>query len=194
MPLPTITDCYRVAINYVVLARSLTATNVIHVLSPTGDEDDVMASIDSAATPQMWSPCTNQLLLDNVTITKLDGTPDGRVYPLSVLTAANWPDNSGSLDYSPQVAALVKMQSGATGRSGRGRVFLPFVAESVVTGGQINETSTTPCTEAWVDLANALVADNRALAVASYKNAAASQVLNLACQTNTATQRKRQKR
>lgn len=190
MPLPTIADCFRVAINYVEQASGHTATNILHVLGPTADEDDVFDSFNDHVANAMWETSSDGTNVVEVVITALDGTPDGRVYGPSALTG-DWPTGSGSTDFNPQVCSLVKLATGATGRSGRGRIYLPWLQDALVSRGIITEASSDAQTAAWVTFANDLVTDNLALAVASYTNASAAQVLNLATESQSATQRRR---
>lgn len=194
MPLPTITDCFRVAINYANVLNSMTATNVIHVLAPTFDEQDVFDALNANVSSAMWDPCTNALTTEEVVITKLDGTPDGRAFGIADLTG-DWRQGAGGTQqFIPQMAAIVKLATGASGRSGRGRIFLPFVSEGQQVNGLIDATSQGNCTAAWVAFANDLVTASMALAVASYVHSTASQVLNLACESHSGTIRKRNKR
>ncbi len=194
MPLPTIADTFRCAIEYTNTGDSRTATNVMHFLAPGKTVSDVFAALNANISAAMWAPCSTGTRVDQVVITELDGTPDGIVFGPSALTNPDWPDGAGSSDYQPQVCALIKLATAATGRSGRGRIYLPWVEDAVSTRGLIDGTTTTPCTAAWVAFSNDMIADGVALAVASYVHASASQVLNLACMTATATQRKRNKR
>jgi len=193
MALPVIADTFRVAISYNLPARSLNAVNVVHFLAPGKDEDDVFDALNTNVADEMWYPTTDQAEIVQVVITALDGTPDGRVYGPSSLTG-DWRDGGGTQDYNPQVAAIVKLATAATGRSGRGRIFLPWVSDGNSIGGAIDATAVTNTTSAWVDFANAMATGGVALAVASYKNETASQVLNLACEAISGTQRRRNRR
>lgn len=198
MPLPTIPDCYRVAIDWKHLVGGFTATNVIHVLAPTGDEDEVAEAVASSFNANMWDTVTSSGQIDQLVVTKLDGTPDGFVYGRAALEG--WQPVANALKGTAgghtivQVGALVKLATGATGRSGRGRVYLPWIGEAAQNSGFVETVDRDLTTDGWVDFANALVALNQALCVASYKNSAAAQVLNLACEDKVATQRKRLKR
>jgi len=196
MPLPTIPDCFRIAIDWKE-DHGFTATNVIHVLAPASDETAVATLVVSSFNANMWNTVYTNAFIDEVVVTKLDGTPDGQVFG-GVFVGAHAPvggfNGSGGSQSIPQGCALVKLATAATGRSGRGRVFLPWLGESSQDGGAILGVNQTNTTSGWVDFSNALVAGSMALAVASYKHSTASQVLNLACESRSATQRKRQHR
>lgn len=190
MPLPTIANCFRVALNWVGDGR--TATNVIHILAPGADENDVGAAIDAAANANMWQ-CVGDLFgVTSLTITKLDGTPDSVVYPTTDVVT-NW-SGSGGAQYIPQASALVKLLTGTGGRRGRGRVFLPMLSEGAQDAGQVDGTRVANTTTGWDDFANALVANSpsMALAVASYVGSSANQALAVFCESRSATQRRRQ--
>lgn len=193
MTLPTIADTYRVALNWG--GPVYNATNVIHILSPTGDESDIFDALDTNVSSLNFAPCCDAFNVETVVITKLDGTPDGVVFPTAAGTPANWDGGTGG-QMVPQVAALIKLLTGTSGRSGRGRIYLPFVAEGAMTTGQIDGTPLGQLQTAWEDLANALIANTptMALAVASYLNETAAQVLAVQAEQPIATIRRRNKR
>lgn len=194
MALPVIADTYRCAINYSNVNNSLKATNVIHVFRASSTEAGAFEALNGSVEGNMWSCCTTALVVDNVTITKLDGTPDGVVFSGADLTG-NWPDGSGAQQFVPQACALVKLTTAATGRSGRGRVFLPFVQEGAMQDGQIVDANRTATNTAWGGFTNTMITSyNTALCVASYVHSSVSQVLNLGCERTIATQRKRNRR
>jgi hypothetical protein len=143
----------------------------------------------------MWNTVGGDGLIAELVVTKLDGTPDGFVYGRTALNTmgAAAPDISGggSADYIPQACALIKETTGSSGRSGRGRVFLPWLGETENVNGAIAPTTRDDATAAWVAFANALVAGDMALAIASYTHSTAAQVLALFCESYSATQRRR---
>jgi hypothetical protein len=66
-----------------------------------------------------------------------------------VATASTYTTTSGALGTSAtpiEVAAIVRMQSSAAGRSGHGRVFLSGLDSSLIDGGRIDSGSLTPFT------------------------------------------------
>src|SRR5690349_16533856 len=194
MPLPTIADVYRVAIDYGNAANLLTATNVIHVRAPASDETAVFNALNARVTTEMWDPCTNQLTTNEVVVTKLDGTPDGIVFAGGSLSG-EWRTDFGSDDFMPQGCALIKLSSSATGRSGRGRVYLPFISELKQSGGSVDPTSVTTCTSAWNDfIGNLGEMDGVFVCVASYLHSTSSDVVASRCESAIATQRRRNKR
>jgi hypothetical protein len=94
----------------------------------------------------------------------------------------------------PQVAAIVKFLTAKRGRSYRGRIYIPFVAENTTTAGKLGPTPVANTTTAWIAFHTALTSATLDMCVASYKNATQEPIIALACETYTATQRRRLKR
>lgn len=194
MPLPVIEDVYRCAIDWSNV-DGRTATNVLHVDAPGANEAAVAAQLANSFTADMWNTVGGTGLIQQLTVTKLDGTPDGRFYGRQALIDMGATEltlaGGGSEAYIPQASALIKETTGATGRSGRGRVFLPWLGETESVNGAIAPNTRDAATAAWVAFANDLVAETMALVIASYTHSTASQVLALFCESYSATQRRR---
>lgn len=191
MPLPTIADVFRVALNWASSAGD-PRINVIHISAPTKTEAQVFASLDSNVTANCWAATGSGSTVERVVITKLDGVADP--FEFDTGSPAKWSGGAGSADFIPQVAALMKLISGSGGRRGRGRIFLPDVAESVQVGGILNSTNINNLNTGWDDLANGLVSDGMAIGVASYVASQWRQATTIFAETFTATQRRRQHR
>jgi len=189
MPLPTIADTFRVAFEWTLQGGSRTATNVMHYLAPNKTESEVFNALQDNVTDDMWNTLPDIAQCLEVVVTKLDGTPDGRVFPTNLATGA-WA-GSGGAQFIPQGCTLVKLATGATGRSGRGRIYLPWITEASQFSGLVDDLKRTAAQAAWIAFSNAMIADGIALAVASYKNDTAAQVLALTVESSIATQRRR---
>ena len=191
MPLPTIANTFRCAFNWTKDSSLLTATNVMHFLAPGKSESDVFAALDANVSADMWNLTHNATQVHTVVITKLDGVADSFVFPTG--DAAQW-SGSGGTNMIPQACALVKLETGAGGRRGRGRVYLPWLAEGVQDDGLVLDTPKGLAQAAWVAFANDMAADGVALVVASYVGAAVNQVQAITVENSIATQRRRLKR
>lgn len=190
-PLPVIANTFRCAAVWTA-GGGATAINVMHVESDVASTaTDVNDEIQAAWEHAMIDPTSSAAHLDRFDITPLDGTSPTQSFPTG--STGKWVGAGGG-DYSPANCYLIKMTTAIRGRSYRGRLFMPFVAEAQSSAGQLDLSNVSACTAAWVAFTNQLVTDGFALVVASYKLAVATQVLNIACEPSVATQRKRQTR
>jgi len=190
MPLPIIADTFRCAMEWSDLG-TLNAVNVIHVKAPGKTATQVGTEIDAKVTAAMWHTVAGSVAVDRLVVTPLDGS--SAQFVLNTGRPAKWQGAAGSQSI-PAVSSIIKLGTALRGRSKRGRIFLPFVPESLCLTGRLPSADVATSTAAWVAFANALVADAYALVVASYKLAASEQVINLACEPVLATQRRRQQR
>lgn len=188
MPLPTIPDCYRTAWNWTRDGDTRTATNVMHFLAPTGDESDLFDAIDASVSGDMWDVTSNSIQVASITITKLDGVADSFIFNTDGTT--KW-DGSGGGSMIPQACALVKLTTGAGGRRGRGRVYLPWLADGNQIDGVLNIVNKGTAQTAWIAFANAMATAGKPLVVASYVGLATNQVQAITVEPIIATQRRR---
>jgi len=188
MPLPTIANTFRCAFEWTDDNDPHTATNVMHFLAPGKSESEVFDALDANVTADMWGLTHNATQIHEVKITKLDGVADTFIYGTG--DAAQW-SGSGGTSWIPQVCALVKLTTGAGGRRGRGRVYLPWLAEGMQDNGVVDPTVRASSQLAWVEFANNMAADGVALVVASYVGEAVNQVQAVNVENLVATQRRR---
>jgi hypothetical protein len=99
-------------------------------------------------------------------------------------------------DWVPQVAGVVKFTTDVRGRSNRGRLFLPGIAEGAMDSSGISDSKVTACTEEWDGFLNqmAVTFGSWAGCIASYKNRNAHQITNAALEKVTGTQRRRNRK
>lgn len=193
-PLPIIDNCVRVAWNWVAGdARSPFATNVMH-FKYESEPYDVIDALQVAMEPNgqdMFDSCSESVEIDNITVTPLDG------HSATILhTVTSWDGRNGrgNTDFIPQVCVLVKLNTAIRGRSGRGRVYLPGVAENKTLRGQLDLTSVDIMQEGWQAYGLAMTLQGYIPAVASYKEEEVHGATFVTVETSTATQRRRQKR
>lgn len=191
-PLPIISNVYRVALNWTNTANGLVATNVMHFKKASSNPAALASSLDTNATNTMWEMQTTAASVTNIQITPLDGS--SVTFPYTPITPAHWTGHGGAGDFSPQIANIIKLLTAKRGRSYRGRVYLPWVAEGQSGDGGLNGTSKATCTAAWVAFMAAMTGDGFDLVVASYLHSTSENVVALACEGYTATQRRRNKR
>jgi hypothetical protein len=151
---------------------------------------DVFNIMDNHVTTDMWRTCSDEARIATVDIAPLT------VNPLTVQHATvsgGWVGpNSG--EYIPQVAAIVKLLTTVGGRRHRGRVFLPFTREGIVSAGALTGATAATVEGAWLAFMNDCQADDLYLCVASYVASSSQDVSNILCEAQTGTQRRRQSR
>lgn len=193
-PLPVISLTYRVALNWHANSGAQSAENVIHIRSVSGAHTpaEVFAALAGAVANDMWSPVASTAIIDSATITPLDGL--SATVTIGTDGSAKW-IGEGSGELLPAVAAIIKLTTAGRGRSARGRVYLPFTAESAINAGLMSSpTLRNQTTESWQDFQELLTAGGYQHVVASYKLASAQTIANYDCENAFATQRRRQSR
>lgn len=193
-PLPVIADTYRVSFEWA--AGQQSAANVMHfrTASSGATPEEVWDCIDANVTANMWASCSTGSVIQEVRVTPLDGSSATQAFGTG--SGAKWQGQTSG-DFVPAGAAIIKLSTAKRGRSFRGRVFLPFLAEAAFVNGLLELGPLGLAQTAWEDFANDIIADPTtpmALVVASYKLAESNQVLNLLAENVAGTQRRRQGR
>lgn len=187
-PLPTISNVYRVALNWQG-AGGQTAINVIHVRRAATTASAVATAVDTNVQANMWAQVANSAGVIRLDVTPLDGTSAS--FPLTV-SGAKWTGTAGAFDHVPQVAEVVTLKTALRGRRVRGRFYTPFIAESAVSNGGIVGFATAQ--GAWTTFISNMSAAGFPLVVASYVAQSAQDVTAAIVQSVAGTQRRRQSR
>jgi hypothetical protein len=190
--LPVIADVYRLAWLWRHVNSGATAVNVMHWKKAGSTPALLYASMNAHMASQMNATTTANAEIYQVDITPLDGTSSTS----SFLTGGTerWHGQGVTADMIPQGAAIVKLQTGLRGRSNRGRLFLPFVAESEQVSGTLDPAHPPVMATEWARFLTDMAADGFELGVASYKLATWHVVTQLTIETKMATQRRRMDR
>lgn len=189
-PLPVISNVFRCAFTWKNLDwPTWSAVNVMHFYKAGGDPVTLTALLDASVSANMWGQTSSSSSIYQVNVTPLDGS--SVTFPYTPLTPAKWKGTVSSLEYTPQVSAVVKMLTGKRGRSYRGRVFLPWCIEDVTKSGLILAATQATMNTAWVAFRTAMDTGGYPLHVASYKLATSEKVVAVLAETNTGTVRKR---
>lgn len=189
-PLPVINGVFRAAFQWKNLDYpTWTATNVMHFQKNGGDPVSLTALLDASVSANMWGQTSSSSSVYQVAVTPLDGS--AVTFPYTPLTPAKWKGTVGSLEYLPQVSAVVKFLTGKRGRSYRGRVYLPWCIEDVVKSGLVLAATQTTMNTAWVAFRTAMETGGYPLHVASYLHSTSEKVVAVLSETNTGTVRKR---
>jgi hypothetical protein len=146
--------------------------------------------LNANVTATMWGFTPTNSSITTVDITPLDGSSTTLVQATG--SPAKWSGAAALGDMIPQSAYLIKMSTSIRGRSHRGRLFLLWVAEGQVANGTLTGASVTVCTGAWATFLAAAAAAGIHLCVASYTLSTSTDVIEIHCESLTATQRRRQ--
>lgn len=186
MPLPTIADVWRCAFEW--SGPGGLATNVMHFRDVSGDPTSVFNNISGAVSHNMWLLTSNGHIIEEVSITPLDGSGVGHIF--STGGGTDWQGEGGD-DFIPNSCALVKLNTLAGGRRGSGRVFLPFIAEGNQEQGLTDPTRRATSQTAWETFLTDASSAGSFLCVASYTGVSSSDVQSLKVENFIATQRRR---
>lgn len=192
MPLPVISDTFRCALTWHNVNTRRDAVNVMHVHSSTLTIANIFSEFDTNVTAAMWNQTVTDTVATQMTITPLDGVGTSVVFPITA--AAKWKGAQASGNTIPQAAAILKITTANRGRSYRGRMFLPFVAESVHDDGNYNASAAAAQLAAWQTFVGVINGHGLDFGVASYKLAVFTEQTGLFVEPRTATQRRRQQR
>lgn len=164
-PLPVIADTYRCALKWVDGATGQIAVNVMHIQKAGTSAAAVATELDTKCPVNFGVASVTSASVRSLAITPLDGA--SATYQVDT-TNAHW-TGSQSGDFVPSAAAVVGITTAKRGRSYRGRLFIPFVAEAVIADGLINSTIASELRGAWNTYFGDLFADGFKSGVASYK-------------------------
>lgn len=191
-PLPVITDVFRVAFLWQSTDLPKSAVNVMHFEASGKTASQVATAIDAHVTAGMWFAQNSHAAVTELDVTPLDGS--GTTFTFATASAAKWKGGSSTFDVNPQVAAVVKMVTAKRGRSYRGRVFLPWVAENRVTNGAFDPTDLAAVNALWATFLTDMNTASVHPVIASYLHATSERVTGVSFEARTATQRRRQNR
>jgi len=171
--------------------------NTLHFAAATSGSTlaELATVLNANLTSDMWGLMSNADTCTDVLLTDLrSGGGQSNLHLGTPIVG------EGSGHYLPNSCGLIKLTTDTRGRSYRGRVYIPDLAESFTVNGLITPGNQASTSAAWVLFANALVSDGKwALAVCTrYENnvrrnpGRVTQVTNAACESRVATQRRRQ--
>lgn len=157
IPLPVIANTFRCALKWTESGTGQTAVNVIHIKANGAGQTaaDAYAALNSSVGAAMWDSAVSTAKINEVDITPLDGVTATQSFQTGA--PAKWSGSAGG-DFIPAAAYVVKIQTAARGRDNRGRVFLPFTAESIQANGVVPSASAAIIGAAWVTFVTDLVA------------------------------------
>lgn len=200
IPLPVIANTLRASFIWGGGGVSPTPVNVMHFRARSGTPTpaDLFSALNTNVTGPMWWPTQSSMYINQVNIIALDGV--GATQTFTTDGSVKWTGAQAG-EGTAQVCSIVKFSTGLRGRANRGRIYLPYAAESVVSGGRLSGAGLAAGITAWGTFWNNLSARTPIaydLGVASYdrKHSGASahftQLTSITIEALTATQRRRQ--
>lgn len=151
-PLPTITDVFRIKLNWNATA-GVTPVNVFHVRVPSATASQVATTISgsllSASGRNPFEVLSNGYICTTMQITPLDGHSAGTDHGFTTALVG-----SGSGELINAGAAVVSFKTTQRGSRGRGRMFIGPITEDKQGGGVINNTAQGHMALGWGDFIN----------------------------------------
>jgi hypothetical protein len=181
---------FRVALTWIETTSGQIAVNVIHTLHAGSTAAAEAAVVDAAAPTTMQRIATSGAIVQDIAVTPLDGT-SATVHRAT--TGGGW-GGQMSGDWIPNASPVISLQTGLRGRSHRGRVYLPFCAETAISDGRLVSPNSANLVTSWIAFQANLVSAGSQLVVASYKTSSAHAVTGITCLAAVGTQRRRQTR
>ncbi len=189
-PLPVISGVKRVAFEWSG-PNGLSAVNVMHFFAGAQTSAGLWALLETHVQQNMWQVSTLSSVIKTVDILPLDGASGTASFvpPATVKWAG-----SSTGDPIPQAAVIAKFGTGLRGRHRRGRVFIPFPTEALVTAGDITPANVALMQSAWNAFLTGMDGAGTPLVVASYSRLDFAEVTSVTVEPVIATQRRRQGR
>lgn len=192
MPLPVISNTYQCVLRWTDTRFPTDAVNVIHVRKSGSNAGAIATILDTNVTANMWAYQQTSSSIYEVDVTPLDGT--GVTYPFTTGSPSKWKGSRTPGDTVIPSCVLMKLVTAKRGRSYRGRIYLPWVLETMQSQGVLDNSYYTTVNSAWVTFLADMAADGAPLVVASATLQTAEDVVAVALERDVATQRRRLKR
>lgn len=163
-PLPTISGVHRVSLEWRQGTSGPTAANVMHFHGASTDTNALYAALGSALSANCWLGIGSDCKIYQVAITPLDGSTATAIYNP---TGAQWGGSGTPGDYIPSAAGVLSLRTLKRGRRYRGRVYVPFILEQVVSSGTFSASLSLAQT-AWNTFLTSMAAASYPWHVATY--------------------------
>ena len=189
MPLPVISNVMRVSLEWTNTAGGwpFVAVNVMHFRGAPGDESDVATALASTLNTNQNDALfslSEDYDLTNISVTPLDGTSSAQVFPQTGISG------HATGQAIPQCAVVWTFYTGHRGPSGRGRIYLGPITETINDDGNLIVGTSDPGTAIQAIIDDMLGAGHELL-VASYTHSVARDVSSFTIHPLIRTQRRR---
>jgi hypothetical protein len=193
MPLPVVANLYLCKLHWTVTSAPRPMINDLFIHDDAGGHTgtDVYNALNTNWTRGMITSVNSAAVVDKVITTKLDGTAASIDH--STGSPVKWTGNGGT-DYILQGAQVVTLRTGFRGRSRRGRIYLPAIAEDNQLDGVILAANVTTAQTAWDTFLTAMKAAGYPLHVCSRLHSDSIEVVSVTVRGYLNTQRRRARR
>jgi hypothetical protein len=193
MPLPVVANLYLCKLHWNVTGAPRAMVNDLFLHDDAGGHtgNDVYNAIDAAVTRTLWQNVNSSAVVDKVVTTKLDGSAASIDH--STGSPIKW-TGAGGTDMILQGSQVVTLRTGFRGRSRRGRIYLPAIAEDTQVSGVIDATRTATCQGAWDTFRAALKTAGYPIHVCSRLHNDSIEIVSCTVQPFLKTQRRRARR
>lgn len=190
MPLPFIEGVHRVVLNWTG-ANGTSAANVLHLQDGGTDAEALWTIFEGEVIANLFNCVATSGIISTVTVTPLDGVSASQDF--TAPATALWKgETAGEATFAD--SCVVKLRTAERGKSKRGRIYLPFVAEGAMVTGTVGTGSLAAMQAAWDSFVAGLETAGAPLGVASYKLAVWTPLTSLLVEGALGTQRRRQGR
>lgn len=148
MPLPIVANLFLVRLHWTSNQAPRAAVNDLFIHDDAGGHtgNDVYTALNANIFRAMWENVNSTAVVDKVITTKLDGTAASVDHATG--STITW-TGVGGTDPILQGCQVVTLRTGFRGRSRRGRIYLPWIAEDTQASGTIDSTRTATCQTNW---------------------------------------------
>ena len=191
-PLPVITNTYRLAMLWNDSDVG-NAVNVMHFRKASSTPADLYAAWHDDLQDSMFESVHSNARIVQVDILPLNGTSPTVSFPTDYLTNSKLAGGCSGQAIPAQATGLT-FRTAKRGRSYRGRLYLPWVAEGCSADGVIDGSTIDAVNTAWGTYLNLVASDGWQAVVASYRHATAEDITEVVTHKKVRTQRRRQDR
>jgi hypothetical protein len=161
MALPILANVFQAVLNWSTVGGQ-EAKNVLYFeTTAAGDEASLAAAIDASTHANQFDAVSDEAAAHSVSIRPLDGITAPTPFPL-----AHWA-GSGAHPFAPGVSTVISLYTDHAGKSGRGRMYLPFTPDNASNDGLLADATVVNLTTAWNAFQAAMLAAHWAWDVVS---------------------------
>lgn len=193
MPLPIVANLYLARLVWANAGAPRHAINDLYFHDDAGGHTgtDVYNAMAANVTHNMWLTCQSGSSIIQVVTTKLDGSAASETHTTG--GGSTWSGDATG-DTILQAATVVTLRTGFRGKSFRGRIYLPFVGDQVLSDGIFTSGTITAMQTAWETFRAAMKTAGFPIHVCSRLHSSSVETSSETVQPNCKTQRRRVRR
>jgi hypothetical protein len=193
LPLPIVANSYLTRLVWSSSQAPRPAVNDLCFHDDAGGHTgtDVYNAINAAVSQQMWAGVVGTASVIDVLTTKLDGSAATVHHATGSPTKWSGTTGGGAI---LQGAGVVTLRTGFRGRSYRGRIYLPWIAEDDQTDGILLAGNVTAAQTAWSTFMAAVKAAGYPIHVLSRLHSTSTEIVSVTVEPYLKTQRRRTRR